>query len=83
MKRKETKKSNTNVQVFNIAKDPEERVNLSQRRPDLVKLLLKRLAKWNTSAVPAIDKRRDPKCTPKLTGGVWAPWRFTNKDVLG
>ncbi|XP_063776279.1 arylsulfatase J [Pseudophryne corroboree] len=60
--------------LFNITADPYERVDLSERYPDVVKQLLRRLAQYNKSAVPVRYPPKDPRSNPKLNGGVWGPW---------
>ncbi|CAK8673932.1 unnamed protein product [Clavelina lepadiformis] len=62
------------VHLFNIAKDPYERNELSQQHPDIVDILLTRLAAYNQTAVPVRYPAEDPRCDPKLHGGFWQPW---------
>lgn len=63
-----------NVYLFDIVKDPEERNDLSQSQPLVVRQLLERLAMWNSSAVPVNYPPVDKNCNPNLRGGVWGPW---------
>ncbi|XP_069832909.1 arylsulfatase J [Dendropsophus ebraccatus] len=65
--------------LFNITADPYERVDLSERYPDIVKQLLRRLAQFNKSAVPVRYPPKDPRSNPKLNGGVWGPWYKESK----
>ncbi|KAG8592980.1 hypothetical protein GDO81_000684 [Engystomops pustulosus] len=65
--------------LFNITADPYERIDLSERYPDVVKQLLRRLAQFNKSAVPVRYPPKDPRSNPKLNGGVWGPWYKESK----
>ena len=60
--------------LFNIAKDPEERHELSSQYPDKVKELLLRLEEYNSTAVPVRFPNPDPAANPALHDGVWSPW---------
>ncbi|XP_076467826.1 arylsulfatase B-like [Babylonia areolata] len=63
-----------NLWLFNITADPEERHDLSQTHPELVHMLLKKLAGYNATAVPPRYPPPDPNCDPAKHGGVWGPW---------
>ncbi|XP_073496043.1 arylsulfatase J [Phyllobates terribilis] len=65
--------------LFNITADPFERIDLSEKYPDVVKQLLRRLAQFNKSAVPVRYPPKDPRSNPKLNGGVWGPWYKESK----
>ncbi|KAJ8390290.1 hypothetical protein AAFF_G00108590 [Aldrovandia affinis] len=62
------------VWLFNITADPYERVDLSQRHPQVVKRLLLRLVHYNKTAVPVRYPAKDSRSNPQLNGGVWGPW---------
>ncbi|XP_076851943.1 arylsulfatase I [Brachyhypopomus gauderio] len=62
------------VWLFNISADPYERMDLADARPEVVKLLLSRIAEYNRTAVPAQNPPDDPMADPQLHGGVWTPW---------
>uniref|UniRef100_A0A3Q3NPF5 Si:dkey-174i8.1 n=1 Tax=Labrus bergylta TaxID=56723 RepID=A0A3Q3NPF5_9LABR len=62
------------VWLFNITADPYERSDLAEARPEVVKHLLIRLAKYNQTAVTARNPPDDPMADPELHGGVWTPW---------
>ncbi|XP_072261864.1 arylsulfatase J [Pyxicephalus adspersus] len=67
--------------LFNITADPYERVDLSEKYPDVVKQLLRKLAQFNKSAVPVRYPPKDPRSNPKLNGGVWGPWFKESKKA--
>ena len=64
-----------NVWLFDVAADPWERHDLSDKRPDIVKSLLERLAFYNSTAVPVRYPPMDPNSYPSKHGGVWSPWQ--------
>ncbi|XP_071089640.1 arylsulfatase B-like [Haliotis cracherodii] len=66
--------SKKNLWLFNIAKDPTEHMDMSATNQDIVKKMLDRLAYYQSTAVPPVYPPPDPKCDPKLHGGVWGPW---------
>ena len=53
--------------------DPEERQDLSQSQPALVRFLTQRLHGWTASQVPPQSDTFDPRGDPKNWGGVWTP----------
>ena len=60
--------------LFNITADPEERHDLSESRPEVVRQLLDRLLYYNSTAVPPRFPKSDPNSNPEKHGGVWGPW---------
>ena len=60
--------------LFNIAKDPEERHELSSQYPEKVQELLSRLEEYNRTAVPVSYPLPDLAANPALHHGVWSPW---------
>ncbi|XP_041920840.1 arylsulfatase I isoform X1 [Alosa sapidissima] len=62
------------VWLFNITADPYERRDLSEVRPEVVRLLMGRIAEYNQTAVPPRNPPDDPLADPQLHGGVWTPW---------
>lgn len=74
-------KSSTHTWLFDLGSDPGERCNLAQSMPEKVQALLKRIAAYNATAVPALDPPDDPASDPaKQIGpftprGCWGPWR--------
>ncbi|XP_041369203.1 arylsulfatase B-like [Gigantopelta aegis] len=63
-----------NVWLFNITDDPNEHRDLSNLHPNIVHTLLDQLLSYNNTAVPPRFPPSDPRCDPKLHGGVWGPW---------
>ncbi|XP_005988344.1 arylsulfatase I [Latimeria chalumnae] len=68
------------VWLFNITADPYERYDLSERRPDVVKELLAKLAQYNKTAIPVRYPAEDPRANPELNGGAWGPWASEEED---
>ncbi|KAK7142986.1 hypothetical protein R3I93_014212 [Phoxinus phoxinus] len=62
------------VMLFNIEEDPEERVEVSHKRPELVAFLLRRLQEYQNQARPVDFPPDDPRCDPSAAG-VWGPWQ--------
>ncbi|XP_069794389.1 arylsulfatase B [Narcine bancroftii] len=65
--------SKKNVRLYNIALDPEEKVDLSDLFPHIVEELLSRLQFYQNGSVPISYPDVDPKCDPGK-GGTWGPW---------
>jgi hypothetical protein len=64
--------------LFDIERDPQERLNLFDARPDVVAKLSARIAWWRTQQIPPQNREADPagleaanKC------GAWVPWQPT------
>ncbi|XP_063047336.1 arylsulfatase I [Engraulis encrasicolus] len=62
------------VWLFNVTADPYERFDLSDVRPEVVRMLMERIAEYNRTAVPPQNPPDDPLADPQLHGGVWTPW---------
>ena len=60
------------IQLYNVKYDPFERTEVSDIYPEIVKMLLNRLVKYNSTAVPVRFPQSDPGADPH--GGFWLPW---------
>ena len=56
--------------LFNIKEDPNERKNVANEHPDIVKQLKERIEYYNSTHIVQLD----PKSNPVNFGGVWTPW---------
>ncbi|GFR75218.1 arylsulfatase B-like [Elysia marginata] len=63
-----------NVWLFNITADPTEHHDLSEERPQVVRIMLDLLSKMNATSVPVRYPPFDPKSNPALHGNIWGPW---------
>lgn len=68
------------VWLFNIRADPWERHDLADHRPEVVQLLLNRLAQYNRTAVPVSYPPDDPRANPGRRRGAWEPWVSEEED---
>ncbi|XP_030067851.1 arylsulfatase I [Microcaecilia unicolor] len=68
------------IWLFNISRDPYERYDLSEQRPDVVRSLLKRLVYYNRTAIPVRYPAEDPRGNPEFNGGAWGPWASEEED---
>nr|XP_054764493.1 arylsulfatase B-like [Lytechinus pictus] len=67
-------KPNQKVWLFNITADPLERNDLSDKYPDVVEMLLRRLQNYYEDSVPPRYPPSDMNADPAKHGGVWGPW---------
>ena len=66
--------------LFNIVKDPCERTNLAENKPEIMKKMLQRLDELTKSAVPSRRTfQSDPNCDPDFHNGTWSSWIPDNK----
>lgn len=63
-----------NVWMFNIARDPLERKDLSDVYPQKLRMILDRLAFYNKTAIPCHNPYMDLRADPFSNNGVWGPW---------
>lgn len=67
---------NVKVALYNITADPNERMDLSMKLPDVVKKLEDRVRYYMTGVVPSGKKSPDPKAKETAhEKGYWGPWR--------
>ena len=62
------------IWLFNIAKDPQEKNDVSDLYRGIVKRMLQRLQYYYNTMVPVQFPDLDPNSNPVLHGGVWEPW---------
>lgn len=62
------------VMLFDVEKDPEERVEISHQHPEIVNFLLARLQHYQKEAEPITFPPDDPRCDPGPSGA-WGPWQ--------
>ena len=60
--------------LFNITADPNERNNVADQYPDVVKQLKERIEHYNATHIEQLDPPYDPRSNPANFGGVWTPW---------
>ena len=72
--KKEGSGSDKNIWLYNLSEDPQEKTDLSESKPDVVKQLLQRLAYYNSTAVQPLQLPWDDNYLPTSTGDAWVPW---------
>ncbi|XP_075539867.1 arylsulfatase B-like [Dermacentor variabilis] len=60
--------------LFDIEEDPCELHDLSREQPQVVSMLLEKLAAYNKTVVQPVNSAIDPEGYPENHDGVWAPW---------
>ncbi|XP_067932396.1 arylsulfatase B-like [Watersipora subatra] len=65
-----------NIFLFNITADPYERNDLSEERPEVVGVMLSKLAEYAQGAVPPLHPANQLKeADPSKHGDSWEPWQ--------
>ncbi|XP_067932442.1 arylsulfatase I-like [Watersipora subatra] len=65
-----------NIFLFNITADPYERNDLSKKRPEVVDVMLSKLAEYAHGAVPPLNPANQLKeADPSKHGDSWEPWQ--------
>ena len=67
-------KHKKNLWLFDIVSDPNEELDLSDKRPDVVRSMLDRLQYYSETAVKAQSPKFDDRANPEKNGGAWQPW---------
>jgi arylsulfatase B/arylsulfatase I/J len=62
------------IWLFNVTADPNEKNNMAGTFQDIVALMQKRIEAFNSTHVAQLNPPFDPKSDPKNFGGVWTPW---------
>ncbi|KAL5009447.1 hypothetical protein ScPMuIL_011752 [Solemya velum] len=65
--------------LFHIPSDPCEYNNIADQHPDIVSMMLDRLAQYNSTMVAPGNKPFDPEADPKKHDNCWVPWIKLNK----
>ncbi|PVD33860.1 hypothetical protein C0Q70_05121 [Pomacea canaliculata] len=68
-----TKEETWKPQLYNIRNDPQERNDLAQKQPEILKFMMNRLSRWMASGVKPQTSPVDPRSNPRNWGGVWTP----------
>ena len=76
LKTKEPKKTKL-VRLYNVVDDPFERNEISDEHPQVVNVMLTKLADYYDVSVPPRYPAYDLRADPALGDGVWRPWRLT------
>ena len=64
------------VALYNITADPTEHEDLSEKLPEVVKVLQERVEYYLKGAVRPLNTPPDPDaCSKAKSEGVWTPWQ--------
>ncbi|PIK52315.1 putative arylsulfatase I [Apostichopus japonicus] len=68
--------------LYNITHDPCEYFNIADENPDVVKSLLDKLEKYQSTMIPPGNKPIVDAANPYLHGGNWEPWVQPDMTVV-
>ncbi|XP_077994636.1 arylsulfatase B-like [Glandiceps talaboti] len=60
--------------LYNVIDDPCEFYNLADQYPDVLQIMLDKLADYNATAVSPVNKGNDPNADPRRHDYAWVPW---------
>ena len=63
------------MQLFDLASDPLELVNIADYFPSIVLDLLQKIKKFDDTSAPIYFPAYDEAADPKHHAGCWKPWR--------
>ena len=63
-----------NLWLFDVSKDPNEHTDVSESNPEVVKMMLTTMMRYNETAVPCRYPPTDPNSTPSLHNGTFTWW---------
>lgn len=66
--------------LFNLEKDPCERINLAKLLPDVVEILEIRLKELKKTVAKPLNTPGDPFSNPYLYNNTWTNWRDVERD---
>ena len=70
------KRAIIDIALYNVTADPDERVDLSKKLPDVVKTMQERVEFYKKGTVPELNKPSDPVALEVAKkNGAWTPWR--------
>ena len=70
------KRAIIDIALYNVTADPDERVDLSKKLPDVIKTMQERVEFYKKGTVPELNKPSDPEALEVAKkNGAWTPWR--------
>ena len=70
----------SDIWLFNITADPNERNNLAEAFPEVVSRLMERIEYYNSTHIYQQDPPFDMMSRPSLFGGIWTPWIVSDSE---
>ena len=62
--------------LYNLTADPEERIDLSETLPDVVKKMHAKVKTFEASSVKPLYRGPDPQAMKTAKrNGIWCPWK--------